>query len=296
MALFSKRSTIINMKFLSLYACFFSILFFSSAVSAKLIVVSDIDDTIRRTETLNPGRGLLNLMKNSVPAYEGIRKIYWDLWATRTDITFYYVSSSIKDIYDADDWLSLAFFPVGQMIQKTRDQFFDISEKKYKVDAIVNYIKNEPPETEYYFLGDTTFLDEEIYKEVIKRLNLKHTTIFIHDVKGDIAFKSLSAEVTIHPNVIYYISEMDLIDIYRFPEVFSWISLNTELTILKEYYLKRGMSEGYGANLFLQLRQQYCTNGKHAFKECLSKAEIETDIFMKWYYRKYLYSKNKSLF
>lgn len=288
-----KEFTIVLMKQYRAAFYFFLIFFYSQSLLAKLIVISDIDDTIRRTETLNPARALVNLMTLRVPAYEGIRKMYWDLWATRPQVEFFYLSSSLKDIYDADDWLGRMQFPLGATIQRSREIFLKQSEEEYKINAILRFLKNESPETEIYFFGDNSFSDEVVYSEVVKRLSLKKAKIFIHDVTAATAFKTMGAKISLLPGIQYYVSEMDLINLFNYPESLGWLSFGTELTILKEYYRRSGLSSGLGPNLFLQLREQYCTKGVHAFAGCSARAEIEAAYFVNWYHKKYKGYKSK---
>ena len=162
-----KKTKMKTMKSLNSFLVICFLFIYSQRVFSKLIIISDIDDTIRRTETINPLQALTNLMIVKVPAYEGIRKMYWDLWATRPQVEFFYLSSSLKDIYDADEWLGHTQFPLGITTQRSREVFLKQSEEKYKIESIIHFLKDESADTEVYFFGDTSFSDETIYTEVV---------------------------------------------------------------------------------------------------------------------------------
>ena len=99
------------------------ITFFSFALSARTIIISDLDETLRIAHS-HSNLEALQAIKNGVKAFPSMGPIFEDYNEDRA--RFFYVSASYFFLYDALDWIKEQKFPVGPTYQRV-----SISEKSY---------------------------------------------------------------------------------------------------------------------------------------------------------------------
>jgi phosphatidate phosphatase APP1 len=164
--------------------CGFLLLVSMSPSFARVVVVSDIDDTIRQSNVLNLADAAIRLagkpkeFKDLGVVYSALNEL--SIVESSEPMAVAYISASTKKFYDADEWINLRKFPKGEVIQRK-----SISEDKkdFKVNNIVRFLAENYKEGDTLFLfGDDAELDPEIYQEVLRKTNLKGS-IFIRDVR-----------------------------------------------------------------------------------------------------------------
>lgn len=130
-------------------------------------VISDIDDTIKRTDVCNRKRMLQRTFSEPFESIPGMSKLYRD-WSS-SGAMFHYVSSSPWQIFDAiDEFLHIEGFPRGSMHLKwfrLRDELFkrwSIIRRKSKAGVIRGIVKRLP-QRQFILVGDSGERDPEMY-------------------------------------------------------------------------------------------------------------------------------------
>ena len=119
---------------LFIYSFFFIISFNSYA---KLIIISDLDDTIRQVNVSEMDEASISVMGarsklRSIRPFSTLRSIYQDLEKNH-DVKFYYLSASYPFIYNAKKWLEINKFPEGEVFQRKFNDEFSSSEFKQRI-------------------------------------------------------------------------------------------------------------------------------------------------------------------
>ena len=93
-----------------------------STLLAKIIVISDLDDTLKQSKGSFKLEALFQLLTvRKVAPFIHLRNIFNDLEAQNRlypGIDFYYVSTSIEKSWNAKEWLKENGFPDGIVIQR----------------------------------------------------------------------------------------------------------------------------------------------------------------------------------
>lgn len=133
-------------------------------------VISDIDDTIKRTEVCNRKRMLQRTFSEPFESIPGMSKLYRD-WS-ETGAMFHYVSSSPWQIFDSlHEFLHVDGFPHGSMHLKwfrLRDELFkrwSIIRRKSKAGVIRGIVKRLP-QRQFVLVGDSGEKDPEMYAKI----------------------------------------------------------------------------------------------------------------------------------
>ncbi len=151
-----------------------------------LSVISDIDDTIKRTQVTQKRAMLANTFVHPFQPIEGMAKVYqqWE----KQGVFFHYVSSSPWQLYSAlDDFFALENFPAGSMHLRwfrLRDEIlrkWQILRRRGKYGIIANLLKRFP-EREFVLLGDSGERDPEIYARLAKRFSSQVKMIALRQI------------------------------------------------------------------------------------------------------------------
>lgn len=158
---------------------------FAVAASKKVIVVSDIDDTLKVAHILNPVRAAARVANYSAH-FTGMAQLFQLLArqpGTQTD--FVYLSNAPSNIAGIKTWLPAHQkflqhnnFPAGKL--NLRDDFF---EKNHKIIEIRKLVNLYAPDV-IIFLGDNGERDTEIYQQAVQEFQSTPIQFytFIHQV------------------------------------------------------------------------------------------------------------------
>lgn len=179
-------------------------LMFVAAAEAKVLVISDIDDTIKVSHVLSKKRATLSAADDD-SRFVGMAEIYQSLNYTQKDIEFHYVSLAPRILMAEQhmDFITENGFPVTEL--HTNPGVKQDPELKQKV--IRKLLSEKKPELVIYF-GDNGQFDAKVYNEMVNEFSsIPHVT-YIREaysklkdsqyptMKGQIGFVT-SAEVTI---------------------------------------------------------------------------------------------------
>ena len=162
----------------------------------KVLIISDIDDTLKVSHVLNPIYAASRIPNYTV-RFTGMSQLYQLLSLEQhTETRFAYISNAPKEIvgvpvmlYSHLTFLQHNNFPSG--VLSLRENFFD---KNHKIDEIRHQVALENPDV-IIFIGDNGQSDSEIYHQAtaeFKQKNIKMIT-FIHQVyKTEKSFLDIS--------------------------------------------------------------------------------------------------------
>ena len=197
---------------------FISLFSYSLQAFSKTIIISDIDDTLKKANST----GLFQEQ-----AYHFLKKIPYiemrDLFNEIRDnekvkseaFAFYYVSAAYQFTFNAQKWLQKNNFPIGRSTLKTlknKESTYDFKHAVIK-NILQVEMKNLDTETneELHVLmfGDNAQVDALVYSDLTHELNLD-SHIFIRDVRAEATYFDPSLEVKKIGGAKYYFSEVEL--------------------------------------------------------------------------------------
>ena len=190
-----------------------SLFSYSFASFAKTIVVSDIDDTIKKSNSVGPLGGAYYFLQKK--PYIEMRDIFQELKASKEDkgqkVEFFYVSAAFDFTFDASEWLNKHSFPEGEIDLRTIHEravsIYDFKHEQIK-RIVLNELK-EDPSLKIYFFGDNADQDAKVYSDIASELNIK-PNIYIRDVRAEATYFASDLAVKKIPGVHYYFSEKEL--------------------------------------------------------------------------------------
>lgn len=162
--------------------------------SADFAVISDIDDTIVRTEATNVLRMLrLTLFSNAYTRlpFEGVAAFYRALHQGRggeDGNPIFYVSTGPWNLYDLlEDFLKLQEIPVGPIFLKDwgglKDVLRGMNHKQHKVE-VIRGILDDYPGLQFVLIGDSGQQDAETYGQISREYPERVRAVYIRDVQN----------------------------------------------------------------------------------------------------------------
>lgn len=190
------------------------VLFFLSGQSlwAKVYVISDIDDTIKKAYTANGGLPQLyhffrkRIFPEMRDLYGELEEVYEKLGE---EVEFHYVSAAPDWSFYQQKWLAKHNFPAGTDRLKRKG---DGDTYTYKTNVITKILEQASPRDTIYLFGDNSSKDPIVYKEVTEKLGLVNSFIYIRDVKTEATYWSDDLPVRQLEGVTYFFSERDLVN------------------------------------------------------------------------------------
>ncbi len=195
--------------------CLFS---YSFQAYSRTIVISDIDDTLKKSNSMGyAGEQVFHFLRK-VPYFE-MRDLFNEIKENEKSrgetIKFYYVSAARSFTFNAQKWLQKHHFPLGRSTLKERGEKRATYEFKYAVIKNIitdemrtlDFSSNEP--FEILMFGDNAQFDAVVYSNLVKELNL-NAKIYIRDVRTNATFFDSTLPVDNISGVKYYFSEVEL--------------------------------------------------------------------------------------
>lgn len=176
--------------------------------SSKLGVISDIDDTVLRTNSSNflsmVRITFLNNAHTRLP-FEGVAAFYRALHKGTKESSYnplFYVSSSPWNLYDLlEEFFELHHIPMGPFLLRDlgidETKFIKSGHGEHKIVQIEKILTTYP-EMKFILIGDSGEKDPEIFHQVVHDFPNRIECIYIRDVTGnsrDQAIQKLAEEV-----------------------------------------------------------------------------------------------------
>lgn len=219
--------------------CLFAILL-TFGLEAKIFVISDIDDTIKQTNTMTTYRRIYHFLRNK--PFEHMPKIFKEMEAfyksSGEDIEFIYVSAAPDFIFNQQKFLRKNGFPMGKTFLKKLDSPETYTYKYLTIKNIINAEVNEGDKV--FFFGDNSEHDPHVYVDIKNNLNVENAEIFIRDVSTEGTDLGAGLKLKQLPGVQYFFSEMELAEAptmgFITRDTLKDISLDyTDKTLLPDY-------------------------------------------------------------
>ncbi len=197
---------------LALFFCLFSSIF--QKASSNVLVISDIDDTIKTSNSMGKIFEAIHYFLQNKPYYE-MRDIFVEIEKDADlrglESHFFYVTAAPRLVFNATKFLNKYHFPLGPVTMKK--MLGGQGTYQYKIERIreiltLNFAQEYD---QIYFFGDNSSYDAEVYHDLVKEFGLKNASIFIRDVKTNASKISEEMKTEKLENVFYYLSEAELI-------------------------------------------------------------------------------------
>jgi len=154
---------------------------------AGIIVISDIDDTIKVTGVHDTRATLRNTFIKQFEAVPGMAALYRG-WAETNHAEFFYVSASPWQLFaPLSEFIRSNSFPAGPFFLKNVDikdkTFFAIFQgpELYK-PGVIEPLMKQFPHRKFVLAGDSGESDPEIYGELARKYPEQVSRIFIRDL------------------------------------------------------------------------------------------------------------------
>ncbi|CAN5592920.1 App1 family protein [soil metagenome] len=162
--------------------------------SAEFAIISDIDDTIVRTEATNLLRMLrLTLFSNAYTRlpFEGVAAFYRALHGGgngEAGNPVFYVSTGPWNLYDLlEDFLNLQNIPSGPIFLKDwgglKDVLRGMNHREHKLQ-VIRGIMDDYPDLSFVLIGDSGQEDAETYGQISRERPGRVRAIYIRDVQN----------------------------------------------------------------------------------------------------------------
>lgn len=252
----------------------------SSSLFSKTLVISDIDDTIKMTNSMGKWGQVRNFLKNKPFIYT--RDLYNELQQNFEDQNieheFIYVSAAPDWIFNQQKFLKKYDFPFGRSYLKKLDS---PETYIYKFNTIKTILDAYHTTKTVYFFGDNSSHDHQVYFDIRKAYPQIEFKIFIRDVRTDATYWSDEFEVNKLSNIYYFFSERDLLDNQELSFISSKLRKNIE-----DAYSEQVLVPSYTRKTLYErvLDVRGCTRYDFSCKE---SAEVDVKNFWTGYYLKY---------
>lgn len=178
-------------------------------VTAKLGVISDLDDTVVRTGATSARAMLRSVFLENARTrlpFPGVATLYQALHEGLggEENPVFYVSSSPWNLHDVlSEFLAIREIPEGPILLRdwglTERELLPTSHGSHKIDAIRDIIELYPT-LPFLLIGDSGQEDPEIYREIVARYPSRILAIYIRNVTPDITrverIRALAREVS----------------------------------------------------------------------------------------------------
>jgi phosphatidate phosphatase APP1 len=219
------------------------LLFLSFNLSAKLVIISDLDETLRISKTHNYLLSLTEIIKG-VKSFDQMKVLFNQLQKDE-QADFIYISASYYKFYNGAKWIRKQGFPTGKVYQKPK---LTLSSKEFKLQMLEKLFKNGDFDASdnFLFFGDNSSHDEQVYTEFKAKYGL-NGDIFIRDIKSKATpFSSYITPQRVQ-GINYFYTEWQLLgtslETFMSPSTIDYIKKQYKQTrgvvCSQKYYLKK---------------------------------------------------------
>lgn len=234
--------------FLPSFLLVFLLFSYSFQVFSKTIIISDIDDTIKKANSAGKFPEQAYHFFKKIPYFE-MRDLFNEIKSfekSKQETTaFYYVSAAFSITFDAQAWLQKNHFPEGLSTLrglKNKESTYDFKHGVIKkiLELESRSLDASTGETLHVLMfGDNAQVDALVYSDLTRELGLD-SHIYIRDVRAEATFFDSSLPIKQIKGASYYFSEMEL---FKNPD-FSFLS--TELILrARMSYAKKEIIPSY---------------------------------------------------
>lgn len=210
------------------------------SISAKVLVISDIDDTIKKANTMNSVSVVYYFLKadpfnEMAVLYHDIKNYYESIGE---EVKFLYLSAAYDATFAQEKWLDKHNFPLGDTILR---KLGDGKTYEYKYNSLKKTLDREDAQNlKVIFFGDNSDQDPKVYKDIVDEYQLNSTAeIYIRDVSTYATFWESGWEIKKLAGIRYFFSEVEL----GYFENLFYISPTFETKVRNKYLLQNLIPE-----------------------------------------------------
>lgn len=153
--------------------------FITTSWARPLVVISDLDDTLKITQVQSSGRAVWNgIFTRKV--FTGI-PLLWNSLQSYSHSSYVLTSSPDQLRFNIEKLFQKYDMQVDALI--TRNVFQQRDSFVYKYQAIQN-IMQDHPESQFILMGDNTDQDDEVYQRIQNEHPQRVVAIYMHKVKA----------------------------------------------------------------------------------------------------------------
>ncbi|MBA2406063.1 MAG: DUF2183 domain-containing protein [Bdellovibrionales bacterium] len=146
-------------------------------LAKELVIISDLDETLRIANIENKAKAGLKLVSGVKP-YQGLVKIFQEIKAKNPDAIFYYLSNSYPFLYKGDKWVAENDLPEGKVLQRClKDKSDEFKPRKLKEIAAAH------PYATFLMFGDNVEHDPKFYRKFLAETQIIDVQVFIRDAR-----------------------------------------------------------------------------------------------------------------
>ena len=226
----------------------FFLFLYSFQAFSKTIIISDIDDTLKKANSAGKFPEQAYHFLKKIPYFE-MRDLFNEIKSYENlkheTTSFYYVSAAFSFTFDAQAWLQKNHFPAGVSALrafKNKESTYDFKHgviKKILELESINLDASTGETLHVLMFGDDAQVDALVYSDLTREMSLD-SHIYIRDVRAEATFFDSSLPIKQVKGANYYFSEIEL---FKYPE-FNFLS--TELLLRTRLsYAKRDIIPSY---------------------------------------------------
>lgn len=157
-----------------------------------LSIVSDIDDTIKRSQVRDRSELIRNTFIREFKPVPGMADWYQAHAAAAASTRFHYLSSSPLQLWPVlDAFLHDSQFPIGSVHLRQIKLLDELlgngdSSRRHKL-AILHQLLQQFPQRQFLLVGDSGEADPEIYAEIARAYPEQVIAVYLRDVSGEAA-------------------------------------------------------------------------------------------------------------
>ncbi len=169
---------------------FLAFIFFIAFKASATVVVTDVDDTLRKTESLVPEYAVTQYLISPNGYFNGMKNLLSDLKQASLASQLFYVTDNYREVYDSADWLKSNNFPEGEVYQRENIASVLLNTKDYHKQKKINELLQRRSNTAqpFLFIGDNGYDDPGIYQKIAASHKDLDYKILIRDIKGETIF------------------------------------------------------------------------------------------------------------
>lgn len=267
-------------------AIFLTISAYSLQLFAKTIIISDIDDTIKKANSMGTVTGAWHFLRKK--PYEEMRDVIiqtlgYENSSSGDKSSVYYVSAAPRATFDGEAWIKKHGFPSGKIFLKTMDNRGNTYD--YKMRTIRKIIQDELriPQTplRFIFIGDNSSYDPKVYTDTVSNFKIDNHFIMIRDVSTEATYFDDALPVKQLPGIHYFFSEKDLLEI----PYFHFVSEELRSKINEKYKALKLIPTYTKRTLFLRLKALCPQNTQDV--TCVEAAKENADLYWERYHQRH---------
>lgn len=153
----------------------------SSLWAKELVIISDLDETLRVANVEKKFKAGIKLI-GGVKPYEGLTAIFQDIKRKNPEARFYYLSNSYPFLYDGKKWVKENRLPAGEVFQRSlKDKSDSFKAQKLK------QIGAKHSDATILMFGDNIEHDPKFYTGFKEQSQISDIRIFIRDARLDLS-------------------------------------------------------------------------------------------------------------